>query len=686
MSDPDRSRRDEAAAEGADSRTGTDDSSAAGTAESDADEHGPATAEPLSFGIPERHPSLSERRLREEYGRLQGYFRYRADDYRGLAAALRANRSTNTVDEYLARSVRLAAAATAGGALAGVLFAALLAASMAGSLGGAALLAVGVALSVGGAVVAGAGVWLGRRWYPTVRARQRARRADLMLPHAVIFLYALSHGGMNLLSVSSRLADARDVYREPAAAFDDVVADVTWFDRSLLSALTAARERTPGDATSSFFDELVAVVETGGDVDSFLETEADRHLELAAQKQEQLLDDLETLAEVYVTVVFAGPIFLLVTLLVVSFVRAGLLLPLRLLVYGVIPAAVVAVGFGVSYLYEPYRQQLGEARDGVTAAASLFESSTHEDERVAAYERSRRRERWRRILTEPVELMRERPAATLLVTVPVGAAAVAALLGVVGSFTTGPAVRSAVLFTVPFLVAAAPFSYAYHRKRSYERSVRRRFPDALEILADADENGVPLAESFGLVAARTSGDLATELERVSRDIDWTDDVGGALDRFESRLGVPSVTRVVRLVRETVNATDDLAPVFSIVAEDLETRNDLRARRQRQMRPYAFVAVIGVLVFLGIVLFFESHFLPAIAEFVTSSDAGLSGTSLSVGTVDTTTYRRLFVHATLIQAVTNGLLVGKLVDDRVASGVKYAAALAAVCTVALVAVM
>lgn len=47
----------------------------------------------------------------------------------------------------------------------------------------------------------------------------------------------------------------------------------------------------------------------------------------------------------------------------------------------------------------------------------------------------------------------------------------------------------------------------------------------------------------------------------------------------------------------------------------------------------------------------------------------------------TAYRELFFHPALIQAAANGLLLGKFVDNRLASGVKYAAGLTGVTLVA-----
>ena len=652
----------------------------------DRDEVGPSAPELQTYDLPAPHEDLELDTLVRTYGPLRGYFRYRVDEYGTLDAALRALRHDDPVDTYLARSARHAAL----GGIAGVCIGLFIAVTVLRLMDGRRAIMLALLAPVAGAALGVVGTWFARLYSPRLRARRRGRAADLMLPHAVTYLYALSHGGVNLFEAIQRLAEAQDVYNPPAETFGDVVSDVETFNRSLPQALSAARERSPSDEMAAFLDELVAVVDTGGDVDAFLENEADRRLEYAKREQEGMIESLGTMAEIYITLVFAGPLFLLVILLVGSFMSPGLLFPVQLVVYGLIPASILTTGYLIAWLYRPFRQQIGVQRTDAMMATVLRSGpeAGHDNQRIAEYVEHHRRERRFRVVETPVAAMRERPALTLLVTVPVGATVTAMLLlgGIIERATDSPAVFAAATFTAPFLIAAVPFSYLHERQRRYERTVRNRFPDALDVLADADANDVPVADAFGIVATRTSGVLSAEFDRLRRDVAWTHDVDAALRRFADRLSTPSITRICRSLRDSLSSTDDLEPIFAVVADDLRTRNEIRAKRRQQMQPYAVVTTIGVLVFLAIAVFFDTYFLPTIAELSGESSEALAGTALDVGSVPVDTYQELFVHATLIQAFCNGLLLGKLVDDSLASGVKYAAALVGVCTGVLVVVM
>ncbi|MFB6234351.1 MAG: type II secretion system F family protein [Halopenitus sp.] len=202
-----------------------------------------------------------------------------------------------------------------------------------------------------------------------------------------------------------------------------------------------------------------------------------------------------------------------------------------------------------------------------------------------------------------------------------------------------------------------------------------------ETVADADANGVPLGEALDIVARRTSGVLKAEFDRLSRDVGLTDDFPGAFERFANRHDVPAVTRIGRLLEDSYRATNDLEPILRVATDDLETRNRIRGRQRRNMHPDVLVVVLGVLVYVGIVIVFDTQFLPVGMELALQPQDGLSRAPLQIGEVPAAVYRELFFHSALIQAAGNGLLLGKFVDNRLPSVVKYAAGLTGMTLVA-----
>jgi flagellar protein FlaJ len=629
--------------------------------------------EPLDF---ERRPPEEPFDPRAEHGAVRGYFRANPERFARVRRWVRQGRLGTPYDAYLARAVSYTVVAAGAGALVGAALTGLLVLAGAVPFGVLPFL-VG---TLAGGVLAGAGTASGCCLYPALRARRRANEIDAHLPHATVFLFSLAHGGTDLYGVVERLAGAQRTYGALADEFALLADETTRYGAGFFAALGRAREDTPSETFETFLDELNSVLEAGGDVNRFLREQADKHIERAERIQEQLLEDLATLAEVYVTLVFAGPVFLVVILVVISFARPSAFGLLQALVYVAIPAAVLA-------FYALFRSEVGPyaARTGDLKLRPDTAPDPPDDERVAAYRAEREPSPRERLLRRPLAALVETPRLALYVGGGLGflAAVALALAGVVPRTPAGafaePIAATTAFAVLPFCTAGLPYAVVYERERRRRREIRRDFPAALEVLADANRNGVPLAESFDLVSRRLSGPLATEIERLHNDTGWSADPEAALARFADRLGSPAVSRATALLVESVHATGDLAPVFDIVGEDLSRRNDIRENRRQGMQPYLLVVVIGTFVFLGIVMAFDLHFLPVAeraAERASGAGAALNAAPIRVQDIHPQGYRTVFYHAALVQAAANGLLAGALVDDRLASGVKYAVALVA----------
>ena len=647
---------------------------------------------------PGRVTEARKQLLREKFGRVRTFFKSRPTRHSRLQRKLNQGRFGTTYDVYLTDSVTYAAGGSLVGLVLGVFVTWLLAATgaLAGleapvDVGSGGLVAwvaanrlavAGASLTAVSVVSVGGLVWLARYYYPYVVVSARRRNVDVMLPHAIVYMYALSYGGMDLVTVVRRMADAEETYGEVANEFDMLVQDVDLFGNDTFTALRNARNLTPSDNLETFLDDLLSVLDSGGDVTDFLRDESHKYMEQARSEQESFLETLSTLAEVFIVGFVAAPLFVVVTLLMLSFLGAGTVLPLVVVVYAVVPLGMAMFLVVVSTLSEPYKQpghELevdagggGEMTDAVRAHPA-FEQFRH----------IRRRERVKQALTQPVELLTRQPAYSLLVTVPVALAipVLAIQSGLVepsvAAVVDAPFLTTTALFVLPFLVAAVPLSTFHEYDRHRKRAVAKRLPDALDILASANQMGVQLSEGLGLVARNVSGPLAVELGRVRNDIEWNNDIRHALLSLADRLEVPQLTRTCKILAEGSRSTGDLYKVLNIAAEDTRHRYRLERDRQQKLNAYTAIVVVGFLVYLAVVVIIDQSFLGPVVQQV--ADAGAESDTVAQSPVAIRgsaidTYHALFFHSALVQAVGTGLIVGKLTDNRSLSGLKYSVAL------------
>ncbi|KAB1187725.1 MULTISPECIES: type II secretion system F family protein [Haloferax] len=673
------------------------------------------------------------RRLRERYGYVRTYFKRHPAGHRDLQRWLNQTRIGMTYDVYLTQSVKLALVAAAIGSLLGIAVTFVLVqmgvlanASSPVSFGAGygliapllpykvPILGTLLVLLLGG--LFGAGTYYARYYTPRSRAEMRGRSVDILLPHAIVYMYALSHGGMSFLEVIRSVADAPD-YGEVSREFEMIDRDMDLFGNDLFTALRNARNLTPSLNFEQFLDDLLSVLDSGGDVTAFLDRESSTYLEEARDEQEDFIETLSMLSEVFVAAFVAAPLLLIVTLMVISFLGGNTLVQLYALNYLIFPLGMALFLLLIDVLSAPYTQDTVQTKHDVTIVEELW-MALHEFAAVARRELQRaREERWgsddaiasdggvvdarldhyrranavstlRELVGDPLDIMRRQPYLSALITVPIAVVApiVAIALGLatpsIDAMLADPYNTTVWLAVLPFAIVAVPLTVFHELRTRRERTLERRFPDTLNLLSSANQMGIPLVESLALVSRWSSGILADELRALRNDIRWNYDAHSALMAFASRLGVPQLSRVIRLIASGGRTSGDLSRVLSVAAEDTRNRYKLEKSRRRAMGSYIAIVVMGYLVYLFVILMLGASYLAPLAEMTAPTTAS-NGQALpiGIGSVPIDNFHVVFLHSALIQAVGSGLLAGKLADNSALSGLKYALGLSALALIA-----
>ena len=576
----------------------------------------------------------------------------------------------------------------------------------------------------------GTGLALGTYWarwkYLDQRARTRGIEIDTTLPRTVAFVYALSRSGIPFQEVLRTLSRNQGVYGEAARELSIAVRDMDAFGTDILTALQETASNTPSENLEEFTENLASVLSSGQNVSAFLRDQYERFQEEAQAQQRQYLDLLSTFAEVYVTVLVAGPLFFITVLVVIGLVIQSTLTLVRLVSYVAIPLAtfgfVVYVDSMTESLNLPNRDgdeqprlasdrgsesdasgaqsvvNGGEAAgmtDGgvVYGAAPERDSHVENRARLAVYDRIGT---VRETLSHPLETILQTPAYSLFLTAPVGLLLIwlsidGAARDAVGRLTEGSTETATAVADVVAIVdgpivlatvlALAGVAAAHEVQKKRIRSIEADMPDFLSRMASINEAGVTVVGSLGRLSDAELGRLGDEIARVWRDIQWGASVGDALTRMERRTNAPTVSRAVTLIRNAMAASGDISPVLHIAADEAQETRRLRRERRQEMLTYLVVIYVSFFVFLGIIVALTVSFIPAIEAAGQSTggavgdiggvDAGVLG---GLQSVNTDAYELLFFHTAAIQGVCSGLVAGQLGEGNVIDGVKHATVL------------
>ncbi|MFB6081486.1 MAG: type II secretion system F family protein [Halanaeroarchaeum sp.] len=529
------------------------------------------------------------------------------------------------------------------------------------------------------------------RWaLPRYVAGERERRIDNTLKRNVAFIFALSRSGMAFPKVLRTLARNQPVYGETATEMAVTVKDIDLFGTDVISAIDRLGDRTPSQELEEFAENLSSVLQSGQSLSSYLREEYEYFKNEEAAQQQAFLELLSTLAEAYVTVFVAGPLFLITILVVIGLMLGGTLGFLRAMVYLILPLASIGFIIYLDTITEDVRETSGEGEIspelGRFSDIRVFEDRADAmlpDGGTATLQRNRYRrhlyERTRPIaarLRDPVRSVTERPVIVLAATVPLGI--LWTLLGWWPHLSAGefdlalyddPLIQAALFVTATFAVT---YEVANRRRKAIERAI----PDFLDRLASTNEAGMSVVESFGRVVRSDLGALSAELERTWADIVWGAHVENALARFRRRVRTPAVTRVVTLTTNAMNATNDVGPVLRIAADEAQAAKRLDRERRNELLTYTVVVYLSFFVFLVIVIALDVIFVPAIPTSMGGPTGSIPGGGLGAGLRQITqaekaAYSLLFTHAAIIQAVASGFVAGQMGEGSVKAGAKHA---------------
>lgn len=149
--------------------------------------------------------------------------------------------------------------------------------------------------------------------YPDYRAGERRRRIDRDLPYAVNFIAAMSSAGV-VPTVLLRDLARETTYGEVANEVAWMIRDVDLLGIDLVTAITRAIARSPSLRFQEFLQGSKTTILSGGDLKAYFASKAEQYMQENRRVQREFLEGLGVLAESYVTVVIAGPLFMLVML------------------------------------------------------------------------------------------------------------------------------------------------------------------------------------------------------------------------------------------------------------------------------------------------------------------------------------------------------------------------------------
>ena len=220
------------------------------------------------------------------------------------------------------------------------------------------------------------------------------------------------------------------------------------------------------------------------------------------------------------------------------------------------------------------------------------------------------------------------------------------------------------------------YDFTYNRRI---KKIEERLPDFLRDLAEAGRFGMTLAEAIVVASSGRYGALSDEIKRMAAKIQWGVPVNEALDDFTKRVNTPLVNRMVAIIIKANQAGGNVADVLGMVAHAARATQLMEKERAIEMSTYGFVLVTSFFVFLATIIILNTSFLPQMAKAGKAVEESLQNTAITnvpvkIAYENIPTIRFMFVLATIMHGVGDGIMMGILRDGRLKGGMLYGFAL------------
>jgi len=526
---------------------------------------------------------------------------------------------------------------------------------------------------------------------PYSRANTRRREINMLLSDSVSFMYALSIGGLNQLELLEAMAKAEDTYGEVAREFQAIVQETNTLDTDYRTAIRNQMEHSPSDDLREFLVDMLAVINSGGDMTSFLDDKKHKYLRSAKQEQKRTLDVLELLGEMYITLSLF-PLLLVIILVIMKMLGNASELMLYITVYVLIPLIAVAFlvlvttvkqdEFGDGYIRPRERSEWLETQDTGLRDLGLITSFTGTYHIFNRIESKKGLQETVDLLRHPHLFFRDNPLYTFAISVPASISLVgaAALSGAVPLTWSGvierPVWATFVYCYVPLFLIVTPLAVFHEWDQYTRRALLDNLSDNLLKLSTVNDTGATTLESIRTVSETSSDKLADEFRVIYRKVNYGMRLKESLIEFNNKYHIPRLARTVKLITKAQEASSHISEVLSTAAKASEVQDDLaRERRSRTLMQVAIVLMTYVTL-LGVMALLKVQFIDVMAEFDSGQASG-TGAGMSIGGVNADLLSLMFFHAVTIQAVSAGLIAGYLRDATLRAGAKFVVVLLAV---------
>jgi len=213
-----------------------------------------------------------------------------------------------------------------------------------------------------------------------------------------------------------------------------------------------------------------------------------------------------------------------------------------------------------------------------------------------------------------------------------------------------------------FIIPIGPFIYQYGKYKE-SRELEERFPDFLRDVAQNIRTGMTIPQAITATKDTYYGALTPYIKKMVVKIDWGVPLDNILNNFAER-STKILKRTISTIIDTHRGGGDIANIFDSVGKSSVEINRINKERSSVVYNQMLTGYVIFFVFIGILVLMQMYLLPSLQTF-SSAEVGISTFGQLKGFYSDT-FRMLII----IQGFFSGLVIGKMSEGSMISGLKH----------------
>ena len=182
-------------------------------------------------------------------------------------------------------------------------------------------------------------------WLPSSKVGERKKDIDRNLSYATNYMAAMASADVTPSAIFRGLAQ-QDIYGEIKTESEKIARDIDFFGKDIMKVLQKAIARSPSEKFQDFLQGIITTASSGGSLKQYFMAKSEQFMKENRLQQEKDLQTLGVMAESFVTVVVAAPLFLIIMMSTMAMMgQQGGDTLLMATIFGLIPVAQFVFGF-----------------------------------------------------------------------------------------------------------------------------------------------------------------------------------------------------------------------------------------------------------------------------------------------------------------------------------------------------